>query len=77
MTHDDFDITFCNGEVKFSQNGIEAVMICPVRDKCHRFWTEEHSKESIRLGCRLNSFFMLTDPNDLTDAGCDHFWSKD
>ena len=76
MTYDDFDITFCNGEVKFSQNGIEATMTCPVRDKCHRFWTEEHMKESQRLGMSLHSFFMLTDPNDLTDEGCDLFWEE-
>lgn len=76
MTYDDFDITFCKGEANFSQNGVETKTICPVRDKCHRFWTEEHKKESQRLGMKYHSFFMLTDQNSITDTGCDNFWKE-
>ena len=76
MSVDNFDITFCKGEVNFKQNDVEGTMICPVREKCHRFWTENHTKEAERLGKVYNSFFMLTDPNVLTDEGCEHFWKE-
>lgn len=76
MTRDNFDITFCNGEAHFLENGIEAALACPVKEKCYRFWTQTHAKESKRLGLRYHSFFMLTNPNDLTDKGCSHFWEK-
>ena len=76
MTYDDFDITFCNGKVDFSENGVMKTKECPMREKCHRFWTETHTKEAERLRMRYHSFFMLTDPNDITENGCKNFWSK-
>lgn len=68
-----FDMTFCRGVVEFEQNGILATMTCPVRDKCRRFWTEAHAEKATETGNIYNSFYLLTDPNDLTDAGCDNF----
>lgn len=76
MTYDDFDITFCRGEVKFMKDNVEATMICPVREKCHRYWTQEHSDESQRLGMHYHSFFLLTDPNAIDENGCREFWKK-
>ena len=72
-----FDITFCNGEVKFTQNNCDGTLICPVKDKCQRYWSSEVAEEAVKTNHIYNSFFMLTDPNILTDKGCDHFWKKD
>lgn len=76
MTHFDFDITFCNGE---APNKGEENIICPVREKCHRFWTEEYAKEATRLGEKYLSFMhMATEENPifLEERGCRMFWPK-
>lgn len=76
MTYDSFDITFCNGEVHYLENGEEIIKVCPVKGKCHRFWTKEHSQEAKRLGLRYHSFFLLTDPNSVNEKGCGSFWEE-
>lgn len=76
MTYDDFDITFCKGELQYAENGTEVIMACPVKERCHRYWSKETQKEADRLGMRYLSFFLLTDPNLITDKGCESFWEE-
>ena len=77
MTYDDFDITFCNGKTQYEKDGVTITKECPVRDRCRRFWTENHAKECVRLGCIYNSFFMLTGEDTIGENGCDDFWEKE
>lgn len=77
MTHFDFDITFCNG---VASNKKGKIIICPTREKCHRFWTEEYAKEAARLGENYLSFMNMTgseDPEFLKNSGCRMFWPKE
>lgn len=76
MVLDDFDITFCSGEVHFTQNNVEATLICPKRENCHRWWSPEKAEKAIKTGHIYNSFFLMDDPNFITDEGCENFWRE-
>ena len=71
-----FDITFCRGIAEQEINGVKVTRTCPVRDNCHRFWTEEHTKEAVRTGDRYHSFFVMDDVDAIKDDGCDNFWRE-
>lgn len=80
MGIDDFDITFCRGKVEYTDThgdtDVQVSLDCPVKKSCKRYWTEKHAEKAIRTGNIYNSFFMLTDPNVLTDKGCDNYWKN-
>lgn len=73
---DSMDITFCRGMAEQEINGNKVSVICPVRDNCHRFWTEEHSKEALRTGDIYHSFFVMDDVNYIKEDGCENFWRE-
>jgi len=75
MISGSWDISFCRGKAEIEQDGAKVIIECPVRDKCHRFWTEEHTKEALRTGDVFHSFIM-PGVTDITEKGCDHFWKE-
>lgn len=75
MNFNDWDISFCQGKIEQEENGIKITIDCPVKNRCHRFWTEEHTKEAIRTNDLYHSFIMPGTEN-ITEMGCDHFWEE-
>ena len=70
------DITFCNGEFPQVKDGKLTMVTCPVRENCHRFWTEEHRKKAIETGDTYHSFFVMSDSFAITENGCENFWRE-
>ena len=64
-----FDITFCRGVSEDSGK------ICPIRDKCERYWTKDHSKKCIETGHIYNSFCLVS-ADEMAEKGCKLFWRK-
>ena len=62
------DITYCHGELDTDFQ----VFVCPKRDQCKRYWTEEKKKEAAEKGIFLCSFFCFNSVSDF--KSCEHFW---
>ena len=76
MSFGSFDISFCRGQAETEKDGVKVIVDCPVRDKCHRYWTEWHTQEAIRTNDIYHSFIMPSAENIGAD-GCKHFWENE
>lgn len=76
----DFDITFCKGEIPLNSNNKSATKVCPIRDKCRRYWTDNYQKEANRLKLRYFSFVVpdgtFMSLVDLKNNNCSLFWEN-
>ena len=75
MSFGSWDISFCRGLAEQEENGVKVTVECPVKQSCHRFWTEEHTREALKTGDRYHSF-IVPGPADITETGCGYFWRK-
>lgn len=75
MNFGSWDISFCKGKAETDENGVKVVIDCPIKNKCHRFWTEEHTKEALRTNDIYHSFIMPNAEN-ISEDGCDYFWGN-
>ena len=73
MDFGSWDISFCRGKAEGEKDGVNVVIDCPMKNKCHRFWTEWHTQEALKTNDVYHSFIMPSIDN-ITDKGCDYFW---
>ena len=70
-----FDISFCHGKAETEKDGAKLIIDCPVKNKCHRYWTDWHTQQAIKTNDTYHSFIIPSAEN-ISENGCDHFWKE-
>lgn len=76
MDFGSWDIAFCRGQGESCKDGVDIIAKCPVKEKCHRYWTEWHTQEALRTNDKYHSF-IIPSADNITKDGCNYFWENE